>query len=360
MRHLLTTETNRNRGGANRGGVRKAPPGAPADVRRARAGARIDASAHRCCGCCARIAIFDERLREARSGAVGEIVISGPCLARGYPDDPKQAAEKCLAHPSHAGERAYRMGNLARRLPDGAIQFVGRLDGQVKIRGYLVEPGEVEIAIARQPGVRRRAVVATSPADGAPREFVAFAVPDDPAALRCAAPPARRPPARGRGRIAAAFHGARAFRDHRCAAAVRERQDRQGGARRDARAVHHSARAVNFIKPYAAMKRDNVDGLVNVIRFAAAARVKALSRLSTISVYSWGHRITGKTVMREDDDLDQNLDAVRADIGYVKSKWVMEKRADAARGLPLITFRVGYATYHAQTGAPTTNGGGGS
>lgn len=59
------------------------------------------------------------------------------------------------------------MGNLARRLPDGAIQFVGRLDGQVKIRGYLVEPGEVEIAIARQPGVRRRAVVATSPADAA-------------------------------------------------------------------------------------------------------------------------------------------------------------------------------------------------
>ncbi|KGW51848.1 AMP-binding enzyme family protein [Burkholderia pseudomallei MSHR684] len=145
---------------------------------------RIDASTRRRCGCCARIAIFDERLREAQSGAVGEIVISGPCLARGYPDDPKQAAEKCLAHPSHAGERAYRMGNLARRLPDGAIQFVGRLDDQVKIRGYLVEPGEVEIAIARQPGVRRRAVVATSPADGAPREFDAFVVPDDPAAPR--------------------------------------------------------------------------------------------------------------------------------------------------------------------------------
>lgn len=145
------------------------------------------ASTRRRCGCCARIAIFDERLREAQSGAVGEIVISGPCLARGYPDDPKQAAEKCLAYPSRAGERAYRMGNLARRLPDGAIQFVGRLDDQVKIRGYLVEPGEVEIAIARQPGVRRRAVVATSPADGAPREFVAFAVPDDPAALRRAA-----------------------------------------------------------------------------------------------------------------------------------------------------------------------------
>ncbi|MHA7368559.1 acyl-CoA synthetase family protein [Burkholderia pseudomallei] len=197
--------------------MRKAPPGAPADVRRARAGARIDASTHRCCCGCARIAIFDERLREAQSGAVGEIVISGPCLARGYPDDPKQAAEKCLAHPSRAGERAYRMGNLARRLPDGAIQFVGRLDDQVKIRGYLVEPGEVEIAIARQqgvrrrggggapppppappakkarvgggptpppPGGRRRADVAPSPPDGAPREFDAFVVPDDPAAPR--------------------------------------------------------------------------------------------------------------------------------------------------------------------------------
>ncbi|WP_024901187.1 AMP-binding protein, partial [Burkholderia mallei] len=136
-----------------------------------------------------------ERLREAQSGAVGEIVISGPCLARGYPDDPKQAAEKCLAHPSRAGERAYRMGNLARRLPDGAIQFVGRLDDQVKIRGYLVEPGEVEIAIARQQGVRRRAVVATSPTAGAPGDFDPFFVPDPPAAPR--RPLVGRPPARG-------------------------------------------------------------------------------------------------------------------------------------------------------------------
>lgn len=74
--------------------------------------------------------------------------------------------------------------------------------------------------------------------------------------------------------------------------------------------------------------------------------------LSTISVYSWGHLHTGKRVMRENDDIDQNLQAVSRDIGYVRSKWVMEKIADlaAAQGLPLMTFRPGYATCHSRTG----------
>lgn len=116
--------------------------------------------------------------------------------------------------------------------------------------------------------------------------------------------------------------------------------------------IHHSASAVNFIKPYAAMKRDNVDGLINLVRFAAAGRTKAMMLLSTISVYSWGYWITGKTLMREDDDIDQNLPAICADIGYVKSKWAMETIADQAqsRGMPLMTFRLGYATYHSKTG----------
>ncbi|MBL3960870.1 hypothetical protein FH728_25325, partial [Bacteroides thetaiotaomicron] len=72
----------------------------------------------------------------------------------------------------------------------------------------------------------------------------------------------------------------------------------------------------------------------------------------TISVYSWGHRFTGKTLMTEADDIDQNLPAVLEDIGYTRSKWVMEKMADLAaqRGLPLMTFRLGYATFHGETG----------
>lgn len=116
--------------------------------------------------------------------------------------------------------------------------------------------------------------------------------------------------------------------------------------------IYHSASSVNFIQPYSWMKRDNVQGLREIIRFAAVQRTKPLMLLSTISVYSWGHLHTGKTVMYEDDDIDQNLPAVITDIGYVRSKWVMEKIADlaASRGLPLATFRLGYATMHSKTG----------
>ena len=105
--------------------------------------------------------------------------------------------------------------------------------------------------------------------------------------------------------------------------------------------VFHSASAVNFIQPYSYMKRDNVEGLGQVLRFCASGRCKPLMLLSSISVYSWGHLHTGKRLMREDDDIDQNLPAVVTDMGYVRSKWVMEKIADLAaeRGLPLMTFR---------------------
>ncbi|MEW4395650.1 thioester reductase domain-containing protein [Pseudomonas paraeruginosa] len=117
--------------------------------------------------------------------------------------------------------------------------------------------------------------------------------------------------------------------------------------------VFHSASAVNFIQPYSYMKRDNVQGLEQVLRFCACGQAKPLMLLSSISVYSWGHLHTGKRLMREDDDLDQNLPAVLTDMGYVRSKWVMEKIADLAaeRGLALMTFRLGYATCHSRSGA---------
>jgi amino acid adenylation domain-containing protein/thioester reductase-like protein len=116
--------------------------------------------------------------------------------------------------------------------------------------------------------------------------------------------------------------------------------------------VYHSAGAVNFIQPYSYMKKVNVDGLSEVLAFAGRGSAKALMLLSTISVYSWGHRFTGKTLMTEADDIDQNLPAVLEDIGYTRSKWVMEKMADLAarQGLPLMTFRLGYATFHSETG----------
>ncbi|MFI8418442.1 non-ribosomal peptide synthetase [Serratia sp. NPDC078593] len=116
--------------------------------------------------------------------------------------------------------------------------------------------------------------------------------------------------------------------------------------------IYHSASSVNFIQPYSYMKRDNVQGLREVIRLATINHTKPVILLSTIAVYSWGHRHTGKKIMLENDDIDQNLPAVVNDMGYVRSKWVMEKIADlaASQGLPLMTFRLGYATYHSQTG----------
>lgn len=117
--------------------------------------------------------------------------------------------------------------------------------------------------------------------------------------------------------------------------------------------IYHSGSSVNFIEPYSYMKAPNVEGLREIIKLAGAERMKCLALLSTISVYSWGHLFTGKTVMLESDDIEQNLMSVSKDIGYVRSKWVMEAIADLAakEGLPLITYRLGYAMCHSETGA---------
>lgn len=117
--------------------------------------------------------------------------------------------------------------------------------------------------------------------------------------------------------------------------------------------IYHSGSSVNFIEPYSYMKAPNVEGLREIIKLAGAERTKGLALLSTISVYSWGHIFTGKTVMLESDDIEQNLMSVSKDIGYVRSKWVMEAVADLAakEGLPLITYRLGYAMCHSETGA---------
>ncbi|SHG30898.1 non-ribosomal peptide synthetase [Chryseobacterium sp. OV279] len=117
--------------------------------------------------------------------------------------------------------------------------------------------------------------------------------------------------------------------------------------------IYHSGSSVNFIEPYSYMKAPNVEGLREIIKLAGAEKTKCLALLSTISVYSWGHVFTGKTVMLESDDIAQNLMSVSKDIGYVRSKWVMEAVADLAakEGLPLITYRLGYAMCHSETGA---------
>ncbi|WP_202932407.1 non-ribosomal peptide synthetase [Vreelandella alkaliphila] len=515
------------------------------------------------------IVLLDEQLAPVPDGEAGEIFIGGDNLARGYLHNEPLTREKFIIHPQWR-RRLYRTGDLARRLPDGRLQFLGRLDDQVKIRGNRVELAEVEEALHAQAGVSEAVVLASDAKADGERHLLAFIVPDRQQApmeteLRRGVletlPDYMAPSAiyrleslplnangktdkqallkmsqrlegsadndipgsapevayinqmerdiadawasvlghRRFGRTDRFFDvGGHSLLAARLMLAVRERLSVQAWIRdlfeydtveslaavleerrsddrpqslldrerihplredaslpddlvfspwqmkdslvrprhilltgvtgfvgvhlltdllstTDARlhcpvrarsgvdpwrrledtltrygitlseverervevyradlseprlgltgmhydelvemvdVIYHSASAVNFIQPYSYMKRDNVQGLLELLRFAADTRTKPLMLLSTISVYSWGHLHTRKRVMCEDDDIDQNLDAVITDIGYVRSKWVMEKIADQAaqRGLPLMTFRLGYATYHSTRG----------
>ncbi|MFL6196133.1 MAG: amino acid adenylation domain-containing protein [Thermoanaerobaculia bacterium] len=108
-----------------------------------------------------RILLLDRGLRPVPIGVPGELCIGGAGVCRGYLNRPALTAEKLVPDPfGPRGERLYRTGDLARRLPDGTMEFLGRVDRQVKIRGFRVEPGEIEAALAATPGVREAAVVA--------------------------------------------------------------------------------------------------------------------------------------------------------------------------------------------------------
>jgi len=101
----------------------------------------------------ARIYVVDESARPVPDGIVGEIVVGGAGVSLGYLDRPVETAERFVEDPARPGEMAYRTGDLGRSLPDGTIEFVGRNDRQAKVHGIRVEPGEVEAAIANEPGI---------------------------------------------------------------------------------------------------------------------------------------------------------------------------------------------------------------
>jgi amino acid adenylation domain-containing protein len=149
--------------------------------------------------------ILDARLEPVPIGVAGELYIGGPGVARGYLNRPELTAERFVADPfsGRPGARLYRTGDRVRYRSDGTIEFHGRFDDQVKVRGFRVEPGEVEAALLAHPGVREVAVVARREANGdhrllayftgavpaptttALREFLAERLPDHmlPAAL---------------------------------------------------------------------------------------------------------------------------------------------------------------------------------
>ena len=119
--------------------------------------------------------LLDPRGLPVPVGVPGEACLGGAGLARGYLGRPDLTAERFVPDPWGRGARLYRTGDLARRRPTGEIEFLGRIDHQVKVRGFRVELGEIEAALAAHPAVREAVVVAQG--DGAGRRLAAFIVP---------------------------------------------------------------------------------------------------------------------------------------------------------------------------------------
>ncbi|MCL7364059.1 non-ribosomal peptide synthetase [Streptomyces ardesiacus] len=121
-----------------------------------------------------RFHVLDPLLRECPAHVTGELYIAGTGLALGYLGDAERTAERFVPHPV-TGERLYRTGDMGRRLDDGAIEFLGRVDRQVKLNGHRVELAEVEAALQTCPGVETAAAVVQG--EGTARRLVAFAEP---------------------------------------------------------------------------------------------------------------------------------------------------------------------------------------
>lgn len=116
-----------------------------------------------------RLHVLDDRRRPRPVGVPGELWIAGAGLARGYLNRPALTAERFAEAPFPGEERAYRTGDLVRRLPDGRIEFLGRTDAQVKLRGYRIEPGEIEARLLEHAAVKDAAVLVRAGSDGADR-----------------------------------------------------------------------------------------------------------------------------------------------------------------------------------------------
>ena len=110
----------------------------------------------------AEMYVLDARQQLVPVGVVGEIYVGGAGVARGYHQRPALTAERFVPHPfaQHPGTRLYRTGDLGRFLPDGNVEYLGRADEQVKVRGFRVEVGEVEAVLRQHTEVRECVVTA--------------------------------------------------------------------------------------------------------------------------------------------------------------------------------------------------------
>ncbi|MEO6053890.1 MAG: non-ribosomal peptide synthetase, partial [Chthoniobacterales bacterium] len=123
-----------------------------------------------------QLAVVDDSLQSLPQGETGELVIGGAGLGLGYLNDEDRTAEKFIQNPLPGtldGEKTYRTGDRVRLLPEGILEFLGRVDHQVKIRGFRVELPEIEAALSAHPSIREAAVVLSN------TELLAFYVPID-------------------------------------------------------------------------------------------------------------------------------------------------------------------------------------
>jgi amino acid adenylation domain-containing protein len=124
----------------------------------------------------AQVYILDRNLQPAPLGVPGELCIGGKGLAAGYINQAKQTAERFVPNPHVPGSLIYRTGDLARFLPDGNVEFLGRIDHQIKIRGFRVEPAEIEAVLKRHPAVQQAVLIPLEEKSGDKR-LVAYVVP---------------------------------------------------------------------------------------------------------------------------------------------------------------------------------------